>query len=173
MQVDTTFATDLSIFGHIVPKYADQPKCSFGCPGGSNAPNLVPNATKTPQIGSLSLVDEQTSAPVVFLPVKFGDLAVSSLVDSGVMHNFLAASFLTKLQDSLSFVSIVPCQLQVTLVDGGVVQAAQLATLALEVVDDQKSNSARYASTGILYSEHAPCLSCTWYAFPLVPQPLD
>ena len=33
--------------------------------------------------------------------------------------------------------SIVPCQLQVTLVDRGVVQAAQLATLALEVVDDQ------------------------------------
>ena len=33
--------------------------------------------------------------------------------------------------------SIVPCQLQVTLVDRGVVQAAQLATLAPEVVDDQ------------------------------------
>ena len=33
--------------------------------------------------------------------------------------------------------SIVPCQLQVTLVDGGVVQVAQLATLALEVVDNQ------------------------------------
>ena len=32
---------------------------------------------------------------------------------------------------------IVPCQLQVTLEDGGMAQAAQLATLALEVVDDQ------------------------------------
>ena len=97
----------------------------------------MPNATPTPQTGSLSLVDEQTSAPFVFLPVQFGDLAVSALVDSGAMHNFLAASLLPKLRDSPSFVSIVPCQLQVTLVDGGVVQAAQLATLALEVVDDQ------------------------------------
>ena len=34
--------------------------------------------------------------------------------------------------------SNVPCQLQVTLADGGVVQAAQLATLAPEVVDDQR-----------------------------------
>ena len=33
--------------------------------------------------------------------------------------------------------SIVPLQLQVTLADGGVVQAAKLATLAPEVVDDQ------------------------------------
>ena len=33
--------------------------------------------------------------------------------------------------------SIVPCQLQITLVDGGVVQLAQLASLALEVVYDQ------------------------------------
>ena len=32
---------------------------------------------------------------------------------------------------------IVPCQLQVTLADGGVVQVAQLATLAPEMVDDQ------------------------------------
>ena len=32
---------------------------------------------------------------------------------------------------------MVPCHLQVTLVDGGVVQAAQLAALALEVVDNQ------------------------------------
>ena len=94
----------------------------------------MPNATPTPQTGSLSLVDEQTSAPFVFLPVQFGDLAVSALVDSGAMHNFLAASLLPKLRDSPSF---VPCQLQVTLADGVVVQALQLATLALEVVDDQ------------------------------------
>ena len=33
--------------------------------------------------------------------------------------------------------SIVLCQLQVTLVDRNVLQAAQLATLALEVVHDQ------------------------------------
>ena len=58
MQADTTFATDLPIFGHVVPKSADQPKCSFGCPGGSNAPNLVPNVTQTTQTGSLSLVAE-------------------------------------------------------------------------------------------------------------------
>ena len=137
MQADTTFATDLLTYRHVAPKSADQCKCSFECPGGSSAPNLVPNATQTPQTGSLSLVAEQTSAPVVFFPVKFSDLAVSALIDSGAMHNFLAASLLTKLQDSPSFVSIVPCQLQVTLADGGVVQAAQLATLALEVVDDQ------------------------------------
>ena len=72
----------------------------------------------------------------MFLPVKFGDLAVSALLDSGATHNFIAASFLTKLQDSPSFVSIILCQVQVTLADGGVVKAAQLATLALEVVDD-------------------------------------
>ena len=38
---------------------------------------------------------------------------------------------------SPSFVSIVSCQLQVTLVDGGLVQAAQLATLPLEAMDNQ------------------------------------
>ena len=64
-------------------------------------------------------------------------MAVSALIDSGATYNFLTASLLTKLQDSPSFVSIVPCQLQVNLADRGVVQAAQLATLALEVVDDQ------------------------------------
>ena len=97
----------------------------------------MPLTTPTPQTGSLSLFGEQTSAPVVFLPVKFNDLAVSALIDSGAMYNYLAASLLPKLRDSTSFVSIVPCQLQVTLADGGVVHAAQLATLALEVVDDQ------------------------------------
>ena len=56
-------------------------------------------ATPTPQIGSLSLVAEKTSAPVVFLPVKFSNLAVSALIDSGAMHNFLAASLLPKLRD--------------------------------------------------------------------------
>ena len=57
----------------------------------------MPIATPTPQIGSLGLVGEQTSAPVVFLPVKFGDLAVSALIDSGATHNFLAVSLLPKL----------------------------------------------------------------------------
>ena len=99
MQADTTFATDLLIYGHVVPKSADQHKCSFGCLGGSNAPNLVPNITQTTQTGSLSLVADQTSAPVVFLPVKFGDLAVSALIDSGATYNFLAASLLPKLRD--------------------------------------------------------------------------
>ena len=69
--------------------------------------------------------------------MKFSDFAVSSLVDSGAIHNFLAASLLPKLQDAPTFVPIVPCQLQVTQVDRGVVQAAQVATLAPEVVDDQ------------------------------------
>ena len=82
-----------------MPKSADQPKCSFGCPGGSNAPNLVPNITKTTQTGISSLVADRTSAPVVFFPVKFGDLAVSALIDSGAMHDFLAASLLPKLRD--------------------------------------------------------------------------
>ena len=82
-----------------MPKSADQRKCSFGCPGGSNAPNLVQNITQIHQTGSLSLVADQTSALVVFLPVKFGDLAVSALIDSGAIHNFLAASLLPKLQD--------------------------------------------------------------------------
>ena len=58
MQADTTFAADLPKFRHIVPKSADQPKCSFGYPGGSNAPNLVSNVTQTTQTGSLSLVSE-------------------------------------------------------------------------------------------------------------------
>ena len=96
------------------------------------------NTTPTPQTGSLSLVNKQTSAFFVFFPVKFSDLAVSALVDSGATHNFLTAFLLPKLQDSPSFVLIVPCQLQVTLADGGVVQAAQLATLAPEVVDHQE-----------------------------------
>ena len=99
MMADTTFATDLLTYGHVVPKSADQLKCSFGYPWGSNAPNLVPNITQTHQTGSLSLVAEQTSAPVVFFPVKFGDLAVSALLDSGAMHNFLANSLLPKLKD--------------------------------------------------------------------------
>ena len=122
---------------YIVPKSLDQSKCNFDYPRGSSAPNLVPNATQIPQTGSLSLVSEQNSAHVVFLPVKFSDLAASALIDCGQTHNFLADSLLTKIQDSTSFVSIVLCQLQVTLADGGVVQAAQLATLALEVVDNQ------------------------------------
>ena len=56
MQADTTSATDLPTFGHVAPKSADQPKCSFGCPGGSNAPNFVPNATQNMQASNLRLV---------------------------------------------------------------------------------------------------------------------
>ena len=58
MQADTTFVTNLPIFGHVAPKSENHPKCSFGCPGGSNAPNFVPNVTQTTQTGSLSLVAE-------------------------------------------------------------------------------------------------------------------
>ena len=54
------------------------------------------------------------------------------------MHNSITTPLLPQLRDSPSFVSIVPCQLQVALADGGVVQAAQLPTLALEVVDNQR-----------------------------------
>ena len=97
MQADTTFATDLLIYGHAVPKSANQCKCSFECHGGRSAPNLVPNATQTPQNGSLSLVAEQITALVVFLPVKFDDLAVSALIDSGATHHFLTTSLLTNL----------------------------------------------------------------------------
>ena len=110
---------------------------------------------------------------MVFLPVKFGDLAVSALIDSEAMHNFLAASLIPKLLDYPSFVSIVSCQLQVTLADGNVVQAAQLATLALEVVDNQGVVVPGILALEILPSRHAPCLSCTWYAFPLSLQPLN
>ena len=137
MQARTPFPLDLLIYGHIAPNTAEQRRCSFESPGGSSAPSLVPNATATPQTANLSLVDEQASDPFVFLRVQLGDLAVSALVDSGEMCNFLAASLLPNLQDSPSFVSIVPCQLQVTLVDRGMVQAAQLAILVPEVVDDQ------------------------------------
>ena len=69
MQVDTTFATDLLIYGHVVPNTSEQCKSSFESPGGSSAPNLVPNATQTPQTGTLSLVSEQTSDPFVLLSV--------------------------------------------------------------------------------------------------------
>ena len=57
----------------------------------------MPKATLTPQTGSLSLVAEQTFDPVVFLPVKFSDLAVSALIDSGATYSFLTASLLPKL----------------------------------------------------------------------------
>ena len=138
MQASTPFATDLLKYGHVTPNTAEQRRSSFESPGGSSAPSSVPIATPTPHTGSLSLVDEQNSALFVFLPVKFGDLAVSAMVDYGAIYNLLATTLLPKLQDSSSFVPIVPCQLQVTLADGGVVQAAQLATLAIEVVDDQE-----------------------------------
>ena len=99
MQADTTFDTNLLTFGHAAPKSADQPKCSFGCPGGSKPPNLVSNVTQTTQTASLSLIANKTSAPVVFLPVKFCDSAVSALIDSGATYNFLTTSLLLKLQD--------------------------------------------------------------------------
>ena len=99
MQADTIFATDLLSYGHVVPKPADQSKCSFKYPGGSNSPNLVPTITQTTRTGSLSLVADQTSAPVVFLPVKFGDLAVSAWIDSVATYNFLVASPPPKLRD--------------------------------------------------------------------------
>ena len=97
MQADTPFALDLLKYGHVAPNTAEQRRSSFQSPGSSSAPNLVPIATPIPQTGSLSLVDEQTSAPFMFLSVQFGDLAVSALVNSGATHNFLAASFLPKL----------------------------------------------------------------------------
>ena len=130
MQAGTSFAMICLNMGMFYPILKRSAGAGFESPGGSSAPSLVPNATPTPWISSLSLVNEQTSDLFVFLPVQFGDLAVSALVDSGAIYNFLAASLLPKLRDSPSFVSIVPCQLQVTLADGGVVQAAQLASLA-------------------------------------------
>ena len=122
MQADTTFSTDLLIYGHVVPNAPGQHRSSFEFPGVGSLPSLVPNATLTPHTSSLSLVTEQTSAPVVFLPAQFIDLAVSTLIDSGATHNFLKNSFLPKLQNSPSFVSIVPCYLQITLADRGVVR---------------------------------------------------
>ena len=109
MQAGTLFAHDLPIYGHVVPNTAAQCRCSFESPWGSSAPSSVPNATPNPQTGSLSLIDKQNTAPFIFLPVKFGDLAVSTLADSRAMHSFLAASLLPKLRDLPSFVSIVPC----------------------------------------------------------------
>ena len=85
--------------GMLCPNLQISTRSNFERSGSSSAPSLVPIATPTPQIGSLGLVGEQISAPVVFLPVKFGDLAVSALIDSGATHNFLAASLLPKLRD--------------------------------------------------------------------------
>ena len=121
MQKSTPFAPDPLIYRHVEPTTAEQHGCSFESLGGSNAPNSVPNATPTPQTGSLSLVDEQISSPFMCLPVQFGDLAVSAMVDAGETHNFLTTSFLLKLQDSPSFLLLIPCQFQVKLADGGVV----------------------------------------------------
>ena len=69
MQADTTFATDQLTYGHVLLNTAEQRRSNFESPGGSSAPNLVLNATQTPQTGSLSLVSEQTFALIVFLPV--------------------------------------------------------------------------------------------------------
>ena len=62
MQAGTPFGPDLLLYGHIKPYTAEQRRCSFESPGGSSTLNLVPNATPTPQTGSLSLADEQISA---------------------------------------------------------------------------------------------------------------
>ena len=97
----------------------------------------MPNTVATDKPATLSSIDEQTSAPFVPLPVKFGEHAVSALVDSRATHNFIAASLFQKLQFLPAFVFAAPCQLQVYLVDEGVVQAGQLATLALTAIDDQ------------------------------------
>ena len=99
MQADTTFAADLPIYGHVAPKSAEQRRSNFEHSGSSSAPSLVPIAAPTLQIGSLGLFGEQISAPIVFLPIKFGDLAVSALIDCGATYNFLAASLLPKLRD--------------------------------------------------------------------------
>ena len=99
MHAGTLFTPDLLKYGHVVPNPAEQCRSSFESPGGSSAPSSVLIATPTPQTGSLSLVDEHTSASFMFFPVQFGDLAVSALVDSRAMHNFLAISLLPKLCD--------------------------------------------------------------------------
>ena len=52
-------------------------------------------------------------------------------------------------------------------------QAAQLATLALEVVDDQGVLVLGMLALEFYVLRHAPCLSCPWYAFPVVLQPFD
>ena len=117
MQSGTPFATDLPKYGRIAPNTAKQRRSGFESPRSSSAPNSVPNATLTSKTGSLSLAEEQTSACFMFLPVQFGDLVVSALVDFGAMHNFFEASLLPKLRGSASFVSIVPWKLQVTLAD--------------------------------------------------------
>ena len=83
MRAGTPFSPDLLKYGHVVPNTSEQCKSSFESPGGSSAPSLVLNAIPTPQTGSLSLVDEQTCAPFMFLSVQFSDLAVYALVDSG------------------------------------------------------------------------------------------
>ena len=83
MQTDTTFATDLPIYGHVVPQTAKQCGSNFEHSGSGSAPSSVPIATPNPQTGSLSLVAEKASDPVVFLPVKYGDLAVSALINFG------------------------------------------------------------------------------------------
>ena len=83
--------------GMLRPNLRISPSAFFEHSGSSSSPSLVPIATPTPQIGSLGLFGEQISALVVFLPVKFGDLAVSSLLDSGATYDFLATSLLPKI----------------------------------------------------------------------------
>ena len=66
MQADTTFATDLPTYGHIIPKTPEQRRSNFEHSGSGSAPSLVPIATPTTQISSLGLVGEHISALVVF-----------------------------------------------------------------------------------------------------------
>ena len=70
MQADTTFATDLLTYGHVAPNTAEQRRSNFEHSGSGTAPSSVPIAIPTPHIGSLGLVGNQTSAPVVFLTVN-------------------------------------------------------------------------------------------------------
>ena len=54
------------------------------------------------------------------------------------------------------------------------VQAAQLAiTLALEVVDDQGVLVPGMLALEFYVLDMLPCLSCTWYAFPVALQPFN
>ena len=48
MQADTTFATDLLIFGHVVPNLQISLRAVLGCPKGSNTPTWYLMLLKLP-----------------------------------------------------------------------------------------------------------------------------